>query len=130
MSEFFHVHTQNHINVINKECPLAGRRIHCLSKLSVFSVSPLDSSGYINRSNGEVFLVQNSTLKMATCDYTVSLHHGIVPPTGRIYLPVDVTGHIPDYTRLNDRPVIKSCEIALGIRDVCLKVSRTTPMSS
>ncbi|KXG52215.1 Terpenoid synthase [Penicillium griseofulvum] len=59
---------------------------------------------------------------MATCDYTVSLHHGIVPPTGRIYLPVDVTGHIPDYTRLNDRPVIRSCEIALGIRDVCLKL--------
>ncbi|KAJ5971273.1 uncharacterized protein N7479_001191 [Penicillium vulpinum] len=59
---------------------------------------------------------------MATCDYTFPQHHGIASPNGRIYLPIRVAGHIPDYKRLNEQPVIKSCEIPLGIRDVSLQL--------
>ncbi|OQE20832.1 hypothetical protein PENFLA_c015G06178 [Penicillium flavigenum] len=58
---------------------------------------------------------------MTTCDYTFS-HHGIVSPTGRINLPINVTGHIPNYKRLNDEPVVKTCEIPLGIRDASLQL--------
>ncbi|KAJ5371916.1 hypothetical protein N7517_003922 [Penicillium concentricum] len=59
---------------------------------------------------------------MAACEYTVSHHDGIVSPAGRIYLPINITGHISNYKRLNDQPVIKLCEIALGIRDVSLQL--------
>ncbi|KAJ9486242.1 hypothetical protein VN97_g7088 [Penicillium thymicola] len=59
---------------------------------------------------------------MAVCDYTISQHHRVIAPTGRIHLPINVTGNIPNYKRLNEVPIIKSCEIALGIRDVCLQL--------
>ncbi|CAI7589885.1 unnamed protein product [Penicillium glandicola] len=59
---------------------------------------------------------------MATCDYTLSQHYRISPRPGEIYLPVNLPGHIPDYKRLNEQPVVKSCEIALGIRDVSLQL--------
>ncbi|KAF4768811.1 hypothetical protein N7455_008731 [Penicillium solitum] len=59
---------------------------------------------------------------MAVCDYTISRHHRVVAPTGQIHLPINVTGNIPNYKRLNEEPVIKSCEIALGIRDVSLQL--------
>lgn len=62
---------------------------------------------------------------MAVCEYTISRHHRVVVPTGQIHLPINVTGNIPNYKRLNERPVIKSCEIALGIRDVSLQVRQT-----
>ncbi|KGO45943.1 Terpenoid synthase [Penicillium expansum] len=59
---------------------------------------------------------------MATCDYTVSQHHGIVSPTRRTHLPINVAGNIPNYKRFNEEPVIKLCEITLGIRDVSLQL--------
>jgi hypothetical protein len=62
---------------------------------------------------------------MGVRNYTISQHHRAVAPTGRIHLPVNVTGNIPNYKRLNEWPVIKSCEIALGIRDVSLQVRQT-----
>jgi hypothetical protein len=61
---------------------------------------------------------------MTTCGYTFS-HQGIVSPTGRIDLPINVTGHIPNYKRLNDEPVVKTCEIPLGIRGASLQVSQS-----
>lgn len=66
---------------------------------------------------------------MAVCDYTISRHHRVVAPTGQIHPPINVTGNIPNYKRLNEGPVIKSCEIALGIHDVSLQVSQTLARS-
>ncbi|KAJ5124849.1 uncharacterized protein N7515_008674 [Penicillium bovifimosum] len=59
---------------------------------------------------------------MASRNDTLSQHLGFVPPVGRIHLPTQVSGHVPDYHRRNERPVVKSCEIPLGMRDVSLKV--------
>ncbi|KAJ5425298.1 hypothetical protein N7465_000368 [Penicillium sp. CMV-2018d] len=59
---------------------------------------------------------------MALCDYTISRHNRVVSSTGQIHLPINVTGNIPNYKRLNEGPVIKSCEIALGIRDISLQL--------
>ncbi|KAJ5520786.1 hypothetical protein N7463_001239 [Penicillium fimorum] len=58
---------------------------------------------------------------MATCEYTFSEHDGIVPPAGPIYLPIN-SGYLPNYKRLKEQPVVKSCEIALGICDVSLQL--------
>ncbi|KAJ5817091.1 hypothetical protein N7447_009324 [Penicillium robsamsonii] len=60
---------------------------------------------------------------MATWEYTFSQHDRIVSPAGPIYLPINIIGHIPNYKRLNEKPVIKSCKIALGICDVSLQVN-------
>lgn len=59
---------------------------------------------------------------MTVCDYTISQHLRAVAPTGRIHIPINVIGNIPNYKRLNEGPVVKSCEIALGIRDISLQL--------
>lgn len=92
-------------------------------RVSVSSV--LDSSGYIYSGNRRVLhTIQISKFKMPVCDYTISQHHRAVAPTGWIHLPINVTGNIPNCKRVNEAPVIKSCEIALGIRDVSLQVRK------
>ncbi|KAJ5153894.1 uncharacterized protein N7500_009333 [Penicillium coprophilum] len=58
---------------------------------------------------------------MALCEYKISQQHGVISPPGQVYTPIN-TSHIPHYKRLNKEPVIKSCEIALGIRDVSLQL--------
>lgn len=65
---------------------------------------------------------------MTSCNYTRPQDHGIVAPTGQTYLPIQVAGNVPDYKRLNDRPVVKSCEIPLKIRGVSLQVSHFEPL--
>ncbi|CAI7669389.1 unnamed protein product [Penicillium crustosum] len=59
---------------------------------------------------------------MAACDYTISRDLRVVAPAGQIHLPINVTGNIPNYKRLSEGPVIKSCEIALGIHNVSLQL--------
>ncbi|KAJ5781088.1 hypothetical protein N7457_006248 [Penicillium paradoxum] len=59
---------------------------------------------------------------MTSCNYTLRRHHDMIVPTARTYLPTHVIGNVPDYKRLNDRPVLKSCEIPLGIQDVSLQL--------
>lgn len=88
-------------------------------------MSVLDRVGYIKCLGRRMFpIYPKRNWKMTTYDYTFS-NHGIVPPTGRINLPINVAGHIPNYKRLNDEPLIKTCEIPLGIRDASLQVSKT-----
>ncbi|OQE36852.1 hypothetical protein PENCOP_c011G00557 [Penicillium coprophilum] len=58
---------------------------------------------------------------MALCEYKLSQHHGVLSPSGQIYNPIN-TSRMPNYKRLNKEPVIKLCEIALGIRDVSLQL--------
>ncbi|KGO71452.1 Terpenoid synthase [Penicillium italicum] len=57
-----------------------------------------------------------------TFDSTFLQHHGIISPTVRIDLPNIVADNVPNYTRLNEEPVMKSCEIPLGIRGVSLQL--------
>lgn len=60
---------------------------------------------------------------MTSCDHTLPQHQGTIPTPDRSDGPVHTIGHVPDYKHLNDYPVVKSCEIPLGIRDVSLQVS-------
>ncbi|KAJ5555674.1 hypothetical protein N7535_008108 [Penicillium sp. DV-2018c] len=59
---------------------------------------------------------------MASNNHTRSQHTGITSPIGRIILPTQVSGHVPVYQRRHERPVVKSCEIPLGMRDVSLQL--------
>lgn len=74
---------------------------------------------------GVLHIIHISKFKMAACDYTISRDLRVVAPAGQIHLPINVTGNIPNYKRLSEGPVIKSCEIALGIHNVSLQVRQT-----